>query len=263
MADKVLFEASTREGFAFKIMIEILQSNMQTGCFEFAEDGIHVCMTDDSCKILVKSFLERYNFDKYIFKFKKTKFVGVNLSLLYVALKYVKKKDSVSLFMTQDRPDDIGVRVHVNSKGEGRTITTFVRIHSKQVIDAQEPDGYTTPVIIPSNDYQSTCKELSSISNEINISMTEHSVSFSCADSGILHQTQCYGDKYDDPERFSDTFFSKQLNRVKKIGALSNNVKIFGCQGSPLKLSTFVSTLGTIDVYISTKEQIEEEELGI
>ena len=59
------------------------------------------------------------------------------------------------------------------------------------------------------------------------------------------------------PEKIN--FDIEQFVRLNKITGLSNNIQIFPKKGLPLMFKTAVGNLGTISVYIKSKEFVNEE----
>ena len=64
----LLFKAKTNDSHVIKVLIELLQNNIQTGCFIISKDGIRFRMMNvDKC-ILFDINLESDNFEVYKFK---------------------------------------------------------------------------------------------------------------------------------------------------------------------------------------------------
>ena len=68
MSSKSLFKAKTQEGHIIKILTELLQHNIKTGCFLITSTGLYLRMMDTHRKILLNIELLAENFS--ICKFK-------------------------------------------------------------------------------------------------------------------------------------------------------------------------------------------------
>ena len=106
-----LFRAKTNEGFLFKVLTEILVTNIKTCCFLLNSESISLRMTDNLKKVLIDLKLESDKFQIYKFEMDQKKMIGLNLTHLYKMLKSVKKKDTVELFIDDQNINDFGIRV--------------------------------------------------------------------------------------------------------------------------------------------------------
>ena len=95
-----IFKAKTQEGYIIKVLGELLQHIIKTGCFVLDKNGITLRMMDSHRKKLVDLRLEASKFSIYKFK-TDTKFLGINLGYFYKMLKSIKKKDGVVLFIDE------------------------------------------------------------------------------------------------------------------------------------------------------------------
>jgi hypothetical protein len=174
-------------------------------------------------------------------------------------LKSIKKKDSIELFINEDAPNDLGIRVI--PKENNRVTTSYIKIQNVQNLDITIPTGYNKPIIVSSSEYQKLVKEMSSIGNTLKVLSKNYSIEFSCNAGGILKRTVQFGDvdEDDDPTSasYDQEFVTDQLCRITKLSGLSSNMQIF--PGKPLLFSSSIGTLGKICIYIKSKEQIDSE----
>jgi hypothetical protein len=177
-------------------------------------------------------------------------------------LKSIKKKDSIELFIDEDAPTDLGIRVI--PKENNRVTTSYVKIQNVQNLDINIPTGYNKPIIVSSSEYQKLVKEMSSIGSTLKVLSKNYSIEFSCNAGGILKRTVQFGelDEADDDStakesEYEQEFVTDQLCRITKLSGLSSNMQIF--PGKPLLFSSSVGSLGKICIYIKSKEQIDSE----
>jgi proliferating cell nuclear antigen PCNA len=254
----VIFKCKSNEAYCIKILAELLSNNIKTGCFVLDDTGISLRMMDHHRSILIDLILNANNFQMYKFNSKKI-YLGINLNHFHKMLKSIKKKDSIELFINEDAPNDLGIRVI--PKENNRVTTSYIKIQNVQNLDITIPTGYNKPIIVSSSEYQKLVKEMSSIGNTLKVLSKNYSIEFSCNAGGILKRTVQFGDvdEDDDPTSasYDQEFVTDQLCRITKLSGFSNDIQIF--TGKPLLFSSNVGSLGTISIFIKSKEQIENE----
>ena len=254
----VIFKCKSNEAYCIKILAELLSNNIKTGCFVLDDTGISLRMMDHHRSILIDLILNANNFQMYKFNSKKI-YLVINLNHFHKMLKSIKKKDSIELFINEDAPNDLGIRVI--PKENNRITTSYIKIQNVQNLDINIPTGYNKPIIVSSSEYQKLVKEMSSIGNTLKVISKNYSIEFSCNAGGILKRTVQFGDvdEDDDPTSpsYDQEFITDQLCRITKLSGLSSNMQIF--PGKPLLFSSSIGTLGKICIYIKSKEQIDSE----
>jgi proliferating cell nuclear antigen PCNA len=262
----VIFKAKTHCAYTIKILAELLQNNIKTACFEIDEDGIKLCMMDYHRTILIQVSLESENFILYKFKSKEKLFLGINLNHFHKMLKSIKKKDSMQLFINDEYPTDLGIKVI--PKENNRITTSFVKIQGIQTLDIDVPDGYGKPIIIPSTEYQKMCKDMAHIGSITNIVARNFHIKFRCNAGGVMKRHVEFGemgDSDDDDEEdeniveYNQDFDTEQLSRITKMAGLSSNIQIYPSKGKPLLFRSAIGSLGKISIYIKSKDLIEIE----
>lgn len=266
----VIFKAKTHCAYTIKILAELLQNNIKTACFEIDESGIKLSMMDHHETILIKLSLESENFTFYKFRLKEKKFLGINLNHFHRMLKSIKKKDSLQLFINDDNPNDLGIKVI--PKENNRITTSFVKIQEKQNISIEVPTGYGKPVIVPSTEYQKMCKDMAHIGNVIHVTSKNFHIKFICNAGGVMKRHVEFGemgDSDDDEEEdekvgeYNDDFDTEQLSRITKMSGLASNIQIYPKKMGPLLFKSSVGSLGKISIYIKSRDQIEKDKHAI
>lgn len=261
----VIFKAKTHNAYIIKILAELLQNNIKTACFEIDVNGISLCMMDHHRTILIELYLESENFTLYKFKSKDKLFLGVNLNHFHKMLKSIKKKDSMQLFINDDAPNDLGIKVI--PKENNRITTSFIKIQGIQTLDIDVPTGYGKPIIVPSSEYQKMCKDMAHIGNMINIVAKNFHIKFICNAGGVMKRHVDFGETCDsddeDEEKtaveYNQEFDTEQLARITKMAGLGGNIQIYPMKGLPLLFRSSVGSLGKISIYIKSKDLIEKE----
>jgi len=265
----IIFKAKTHCAYTIKILAELLQNNIKTACFEIDESGIKLSMMDHHGTILIQLSLESENFTLYKFKLKEKKFLGINLNHFHRMLKSIKKKDSMQLFIDNDKPNDLGIKVI--PKENNRITTSFVKIQEKQNISIEVPTGYGKPIIVPSTEYQKMCKGMAHIGKTIHVTAKDFHIKFVCNAGGIMERHVDFGemgdsddeDEDDTTVEYKDDFDTEQLSRITKMAGLANNMQIYPKRKKPLLFKSAVGSLGKISIYIKSKEQIEKDKHSI
>jgi len=262
----VIFKAKTNNAFAIKILAELLQNNIKTAHFEVDGSGIRLCMMDSHRTILIHVVLESQNFTVYKFRPRDKMYLGINLNHFHKMLKSIKKKDSMQLFINDDAPTDLGIKVI--PRENNRITTSFVKIQEIQTLDISIPEGYDKPIIVPSAEYQKMCKDMSHIAKTVQIIARNFHIKFICNAGGIMKRHVEFGEMGDsddededeeDNVEYKQNFETDQLSRITKIAGLSTNMQIYPKEGLPLHFRSCVRDLGTISIYIKSKDLIEME----
>jgi proliferating cell nuclear antigen len=260
----ILFKAKTNEGYIIKIMAELLQNNVRIACLKLQRDGISIRMMDSNRFVLLDLDMKNTNFNVYELSEDLTESsneinIGVNLGHLYKMLKSIKKKDALMLSIDKNDMDNLILTIF--PKESKRVIRSVIRIQPVQHICIPLPDGYKHPVIISSNDYQQTVKDMSSIGDCVIVAMKKYSLTLSCSAQGIYSKDVLFGEEEDESkEYYRDEFNMEQFTRVIKIAGLGEKIQIYGGNAQlPLKLSTQIGNLGTISIYIKSKQHIAVE----
>jgi len=258
-----LFRCKTKGGYFIKILVEIISNNIKTGSFTISKKGITLCMHDSPQKTLVDLNLQSTNFEKFVYNSNQpSKQVGLNLNHFFKILKSIKKKEALELFITRDRDEELNIRT--TSKESNHKITTTMKIQNIQSISIDIPIYNINSVIISSSEFQKICKELNIIgSDTIQIIKNKGKIQFIADADDILKRNVEFGDSDSDSESEAEIYNSKidvdQLNRIEKLSGLSNNIHILIIDNfSPILFKTNVGSLGTISIFIKSKELSEE-----
>lgn len=266
MEENYRFYAETPYGYIIKVMTEVLHGCLTNEAyFQLESSGIKSICSDNRNTTLINVDLQMENFDVY--QCKKETTIAVNLKHLQKLLKNIKKKDSISLFITEKISNKLGIRivpVMVNKKSE-RAETSYISIRKVTYPSIAVPEGYYYPKVIPSTEYQKMCKKMGVVPEKvITITIQENNyVSFLCDGGDIISSEIEFGEK--DPKcqhLYVGRFYTSLLNQLIKMPGLSPKMQISAPEdpGFPIRIKMQAGSLGFIEVYLKTKEQIEFEE---
>ena len=259
-----LFTCKTNEAHVIKCLSELLQNNLKNTSFEIDQNGIRLKMTDSNKKILIDLELYSENFSLYKFKSTKKLYIGLNQGHFYKMLKTIKKKDSIVLFIDEEKSSDLGIQIIPKEKN--RVTTSYIKIQNIQHLDIDVPQGYSNPVIVPSSEYQKMCKDMSNISSTISVTSRKYNIKFSSNAGSVYSREVIFGenDDEDDCKESTQDFDTEQLTRISKIAGLNNsgtnNMQIYQNNNLPLLFRSPTGSLGKISIYVKSRDQIEEDE---
>lgn len=251
----LLLKAKTNDGYIVKILAELLQNNVRLACLCITERGINIRTMDSNRYILIDVDLKSSNFN--IFEVASDIKVGINLRHFYKLVKSIKKRDMVQLSIDEKTPDDLTITIF--PKDSNSVITSSVRNQTIQQITPKIPDGYISPIIITSSEYQRTIKTMKDLPNDtVSVIMKKHSLIISCSTQGICSRDVLFGELNDDTDEvFRDTFSVDFFTRIIKVTGLNSSLQFYGGNKErPLKIETLVGNLGTISIFIKSQEQI-------
>ena len=264
---KKLFKAQTSEGYTVKVLADLLQNNIKTACLMIDEQSCRLTMYDSHRRVCFSFKLDADNFQIYKFRPTNSLYLGLNLNHFYKMIKSIKKKDSIILFINEEHPTDLGIRVV--PKENNRVTTSYIKIQNIQHLDVVVPVGYENPIIVPSNEYQKMCKDMNSISTSVSVTAQKYSIRFFCDAGSVYSREVSFGEmdsdsdsdeESTDVERYSEEFNTDQLARIVKIAGLGHNIHVYVKKGLPMLFKANVGGLGKIAIYIKSKSMIAAEQ---
>ncbi len=259
----------TKEGFAFKVIAELLQNCLKEGCFIINKTGIHLRGIDSKLQNGTK-LVELELLAEYFVKFEVPKEeiqIGINLIHFYKMVKSIKKKDTLTLFIEEEHPSDLCICIQQN--GESNKSVSRVKITKIQPIKIQKFTGYNDlPIVAISKEFQKL-KTLNKISKYMKVTSRNKKIDFFCDREGVFSRIVSFGldddddvidndESDDEDETYDQTFLTDEIVQLVKVAGLSNTIQIFPTKDLPLRFKFNVG-LGSICIYIKSKEKITEE----
>lgn len=257
-----IMKAKTREGFALKTISELLSNQLKFPPFNVNSDGIYLRATDQKRTVLIDLELPRENF--IVFKCPKPIHFVVNSGHFYKLLKAIKKKDSVTLFINERQPMQLGICVEQNDE-TGDKVTTYINITYIQPEIIALPEGYGQPIIETSKRFQKL-KTLHSIgASEMKATVIGNSaIRFFVNGKNLFSREITIGEEPDDDEDVSEsytqTLATAHITQLTKCAGQSGNIQIYHHEELPMYIKMRTGTLGSLSVYIKSKELIEQLE---
>jgi proliferating cell nuclear antigen PCNA len=257
-----IFKAKTQDAYVIKLLGELLQNNIRNAGFQISKQGIKLTVSDANQHLHIDLNLDSENFSSYVFN-RDSMYIGILLNHFHKMLKNIKKKDSLTLFIRADKPQELGISV--KPKENNRQTTSFIKLLHMQVVHFQLPSGYGKPVIVHSPEFQKTVKDLNNIGKEIKIISKGSKIKFFC-DAGNIYSREIVFGENDEDEDFEDEEYNQDfdtdiLSKISKISGLSSNIQIYTKRNLPILFKSSVGNLGKISIYIKSKEQIAKQDL--
>jgi proliferating cell nuclear antigen len=245
----------TVQSQCIKILIESLKEVLTDINLYFDSNGLKIMTMDNARVALVYVRLNKDNFEEYHAKNKLI--CGINLIYFFKLLKTVGNNDVLSIFIREDNNNELGIRI------ENREKNTVTESYLKMLEISEEkldiPDiQYDSVISMPSVDLQKYCRDLSIISNVVNISNVNSS--FILESKGdfasqriVIGETQnglIFSKKN---QNVSELFDLKYLNSFTKSTNLCSTVEIFLKEEYPLVIEYNVANLGKLQYCLAPK----------
>lgn len=256
---KYKLELKTVQSSIFRILIEALKEILPDTNIEFNSTGIRIITMDLSHTVLVHLRLDGSQFEHYHCPEKIV--VGVNMLNLFKLVKTMNNNETLTLFITQADPSRLGIRIE---NGEKNTVTNF----KLNLLDLDEeeievpPAQFSSVINIPSSDFQKICRDMSNLSNLIEIKSVDNQLVFTCRGDFAQQETIMgentngisYVEKQNSYDIIQGVFSLKHLVLFTKCTNLCNGIQMFLENDYPLIISYQVGSLGDIKFCLAPKK---------
>jgi proliferating cell nuclear antigen PCNA len=256
-----IFQAKTDDAYAIKTLAELLNNRLQFAQFKINENGIFLLQADrkQPSEQLIEISLLRENFSPY--RCVKPLVFSINTTLFYKLIKCIKKKDSIKLYIHEDNPLTLGICLE--QANENNKFNTSLKIIMDPPNEIIKPEGYDTPVIIPSKQYQKL-KNLQNVSKTMVIISKLNYIKFFCDGGELYSRELVIGNENDEDnchikQLYKQEFITEYITGLYKCAGQSGSVSVYVDEENGLKIKMKVGGLGDLTVYIKSKELIEYE----
>ena len=259
MSDEFVFKARTKEAFVIKLLGELLSNTIKFAPIKINDKGISLSQSDSKCEQLIDIMLNKENFTSY--KCIRSLNFTVNSTHFYKMLKNIKKKDVITVYITESDPNKLGICVEQSD--ENNKTTTTIRINHTRPEEFTLPEGYDSPIIMSVKEFQKI-KALHNISRTVSVSSKPGFIRFFC-DGGELWTRDVVHDDNNDEDKVHkliiQTFNTIYLTGLTKCAGCghSGNVQVFVHPTLPIKIRMRAGNLGDLTVYIKSREMIDWE----
>jgi proliferating cell nuclear antigen len=241
----------------FRTLMTALKDILLETNITFEPDGIRIINMDKSHTILAHLYLPAQNFEFY--ECKKDKIIiGVNMFHLFKLINSIDNDDTLTLYI--EGSDYVeGIVSHLALKFENGEIkqckTQKLRLIEPEPEELQYPDVKFSSIInLPSADFQKIIRDLSCISDKLEIKSVGSELIFKCSGqfaSAEIHRAESDGSmgfilKQDSSKIIQGEFSLKNLGYFIKCTNLCQQIEVYLENDLPLVVKYDVASLGSI-----------------
>ena len=246
----------------FRTLMAALKDILLETNITFEHDGMKIINMDKSHTILAHVHLHSQNFEFY--ECKKDKIiVGVNMFHLFKLINTIENDETLTIYIENSDYTD-GVVSHLTLKYENGQIkqckTQKLRLIEPEPEELQYPDVTFSSIInLPSTDFQKIVRDLSCISDKLEIKSVGNELIFKCSGqfaTAEIHRAESDGSmgfilKQDSSKIIQGEFSLKNLGYFIKCTNLCQQIEMYLENDLPLVIKYNVASLGSVTLCLS------------
>lgn len=251
--------AKTVQACVLKVLMDSLSSLLVDTTLQFSSDGVKLIELDNTHIVMIHVRLDARKFEEFYCETPVN--IGVNIGNLHTLLKTVNSSDTLTLFLSNDDRNRLGIRVENEEK---KTSTEF-KLNLLD-LDAHEytipPVAFSSMIVLPSTYFQKIMRDMSYLSDRVEIKNIGRQLILSC--SGNFCQQETVLRDTDEPVREGEededdkdpalinqgVFSLKYLVMFTKCSSLNPNVQIFVRSEFPC-ICVYDMSLGSVRLCLS------------
>lgn len=241
----------------FRTLMTALKDILLETNISFQPDGIRIINMDKSHTILVHLFLAASNFEFYECKKEKI-IIGVNMFHLFKLINSIDNNDTLTMYIENGDYFD-GIVTHLALKFENGNIkqckTQKLKLIEPEQDELEFPDVKFSSIInLPSADFQKIIRDLSCISDKLEIKSVGNELIFKC--QGQFASAEIHRAETDDSMKFvvkqestkviQGEFSLKNLGYFIKCTNLCSQIEMYLENDLPLVVKYNVASLGEV-----------------
>ena len=186
--------------------------------------------------------------------------------------------------MKRDDPLKLFIQKLQVGEDEDKAMIHSINITQVRPHRRDPPNNYGDPIIATSKEFQKL-KSLNRISKNMTVSSKKGRIEFFCDKEEVYSGCVPFGDidsdedsdtttaatatssgkvdkeiSEEEDEEYKQNFDSENIIDLVKLGGTSNNIQIYPSMDLPLRFKMNAGPLGNVDVYIKSRETIDEEQ---
>ena len=263
---KNILQIQTVQIAPFRTLITALKDILLETYISFTPDGLKIINMDKSHTILAHLSLNAKNFEHYECSQPKI-VIGVNMFHLFKLINTIDNDDTLTIYIEEDDYTD-GIVQYLGLKFENGDIKQQkiqkLRLIEPETDELEVPDvNFSSVLNLPSSDFQKIIRDLSCISDKIEIKSVATSegaeLIFKC--SGGFAQAEVrraesdgsmeYIIKQDNSKIIQGEFSLKNLSYFIKCTNLCSSIEIYLENDLPLVVKYNVASLGEIKLCLA------------
>jgi proliferating cell nuclear antigen len=246
----------------FRTLMTALKDILVETNITFQSSGIRIVNMDKSHTILVHLFLNAENFESFFCKHSKI-IIGVNMFHLFKLINSIDNNDTLTFFIENDHYSD-GVVKYLGMKFENGNImqckTQYLRLIEPDNEELDVPNvSFSSVINIPSTDFQKIVRDMSSLSERLEIKCVGDELIFSLSGPFAkvqIRRSECNGNmkyiqKHDSSQVIQGEFPLKYLSYFIKCTNLCNSIELMLENDLPLIVKYNVASLGEIKLCLA------------
>jgi proliferating cell nuclear antigen len=241
----------------FRTLMTALKDILLETNISFQPDGIRIINMDKSHTILVHLYLAASNFEFYECKKEKI-IIGVNMFHLFKLINSIDNDDTLTIYIENNDYFD-GIVSHLALRFENGSIkqckTQKLKLIEPEQDELEVPDVKFSSIInLPSADFQKIIRDLSCISDKLEIKSVGNELIFKCQGqfaSAEIHRAEADESmkfilKQDSSKVIQGEFSLKNLGYFIKCTNLCPQIEVYLENDLPLVVKYNVASLGEI-----------------
>ena len=246
----------------FRTLMTALKDILIETNISFQKDGMRIINMDKSHTILAHLHLKAENFEYFHCGVEKI-IIGVNMFHLFKLINSIDNDDTLTIYIENNDYED-GVTSHLGLKFENGDIkqckTQKLRLIEPDPEELSVPDVKFSSVInLPSSDFQKIIRDLSCISDKLEIKSVGNELIFKCNGqfaSAEIHRAETNGGmefimKQDSSKIIQGEFSLKNLSYFIKCTNLCSQIEVYLENDLPLVVKYHVASLGEIKLCLA------------
>jgi proliferating cell nuclear antigen len=261
MSQNVL-EIKTVQIAPFRTLMTALKDILLETNITFQQDGIRIINMDKSHTILAHLHLEASKFQHFFCKYPKI-VIGVNMFHLFKLINSIDNDDTLTIYIREEDYCD-GIVNYLGLRFENGDIKQC----KTQMLRLIEPDDeeldipsvkFSSVINLPSTDFQKIIRDLSALSDRLEIKCVGNELIFSLSGpfaSVQIRRSECDGNleyiqKQDVTKVIQGEFPLKYLSYFIKCTNLCNSIELMLENDLPLVIKYNVASLGEIKLCLA------------
>lgn len=261
MVANYILKMMTCHSDMIRILFEALKDVLNDVNIVFDESGMKIVSIEKgtmSALVHVKLEADKIRKDGYYYCNSQVT-IGVNMGSLFKLVKTVTKYDIITFYLEENKTNKLGITIENSNKN---SVINF----ELQLLDIDEdeiiiPDiDFTAVITIPSQDFQKYCRDMSNLSDTLEIRSVANQFCLACKGDFanqeiVINESDTGKIEFDTSscEVIQGKFSLKFLNLFAKATNLCSSVKMYLSNDSPLLLEYSVVNLGSIKFILVQK----------
>jgi proliferating cell nuclear antigen len=248
-------EIKTVQSSVIKVLIEALKEILTDTVLEISDEGIKIFTLDTTRVILVHVKLDADKFEHFYCSSNRK--IGINMLNFYKLIKTLNSNDTLTLFMKKNDNNHLGIEIE-NREKQTRTIYKLNLLDLDSPKINVPPADFNTVITLPSADFQKLCRDMHSISEQVEIKTINHELILSCEGDFCSQETVlcdsdsvCVAHDGNDQSIVQGVFSLKFLCLFTRCSNLSRLVEIYLKNDYPIIVKYSVASLGSAKLALS------------